>query len=122
VRRKLTELPVPAEVINKLDDMTTDKSDFIESEDNIEENATSIEDKLEDALSDEPQIHNDEDLHDDNCFDLHTTDSRELREMNNPDNVGKQEQDQTQSVETENQEQNQDELQVSVSKYRKYNL
>ena len=56
VRRKWTELPVPAEVIDKLDDMTTDKSDFIDSKDNIEDNATSIEDKLEDALPDEPQI------------------------------------------------------------------
>jgi hypothetical protein len=76
---------------------------------------------------------NDEDVHDDNCFGLDTPDSRELREINNLDDVvGEQDQqdqasnqaeNQTQAEETENQEQNQEELRVSVEKEcRKYNL
>jgi len=88
VCRRWTELPVPMEVIDKLDDMATDKSDFIDLEDDVEENDIHIEDKIEDDLPDESPIPNEADLNDDNCFDLNTKTTSKY----NPEDVGKQDQ------------------------------
>jgi hypothetical protein len=108
---------VPTEVIDKLDDMATDKSDFINLEDDVDKNDIHIEDKIEDDLPDESPIPNKADLKDDNCFDLNTKTTSKY----NP--VGKLDQVENQVEENEDQARDAEETKEQVeNECKKYNL